>query len=115
MNNSTLKTGINTTEFWLSLLTVVLTTVGPYFIDTPTVAKVIGIFIAVLTTLGYTASRTVLKNTQINTNAGLVALPPLPQIQPGDVITPTTSKVTPIQVNTPLHPDVTPPGSVPGV
>lgn len=112
-NNFSPKNGISTSEFWLTLVTVVLTAVLPYLINMPTVYEVASLAVAVLATLGYTASRTVLKNTAANTAADLAiatAIPPTDST-PGVMVRPT---VTSIPVVSPLHPDVTPIGSVPG-
>lgn len=59
---TTPKSGVKTTEFWLTLLTVVLTAAAPFFHDLPAVAEAMSIALAVLAALGYTAARTSQKN-----------------------------------------------------
>ena len=59
-----MKPGYKTTEFWLSLLAIVLASVLPYLGDYPPVAQAIGIGLSILAALGYTTSRTSIKNNQ---------------------------------------------------
>lgn len=59
-----MKEGYKTTEFWLSLLSVLLAAIVPLVASMPMVAQVVGLILAVLTALGYTASRTSVKNNQ---------------------------------------------------
>lgn len=61
MNTNT-KPGYKTTEFWLSLLAVVVSAITPYLTGMPKTAQIVGIIGAVLTTLGYTTARTSVKN-----------------------------------------------------
>lgn len=56
------KSGYKTTEFWLTLLAVILPAVEPFMGDMPSAYKAIGLAIAGLSALGYTASRTSVKN-----------------------------------------------------
>ena len=57
-----MKPGYKTTEFWLSVLASVLAAVLPFIGEYPAVAQMVGIGIAALTALGYTAARTSVKN-----------------------------------------------------
>jgi hypothetical protein len=59
-----MKPGYKTTEFWLSLLTVLISAVASsgLFASTSPAARLISIALATLTSLGYTASRTSLKS-----------------------------------------------------
>lgn len=57
-----MKPGYKTTEFWLSLIAVVLAAVLPLLGDYPPLAQAIGLGLSVLTALGYTTSRTSVKN-----------------------------------------------------
>jgi membrane protein implicated in regulation of membrane protease activity len=69
-----MTSGIKTTEFWLSLLAVILGALatGGLF-DSPEVpgwiAKVVGLAVSILATLGYTASRGIVKSTDIKAEA----------------------------------------------
>jgi hypothetical protein len=60
-----MKPGYKTTEFWLTLLAVVLAAVLPFVGDYPPVAQVIGVGLSVLAALGYTSARTTTKNREI--------------------------------------------------
>lgn len=55
--------GYKTSEFWLTLLAVLLTTflASGVVTDTSSAAKVVGYLVSVLAALGYTAARTSLK------------------------------------------------------
>lgn len=61
-----MKKGAHTTEFWMSLLAMILGFVmaSGYLPETGMVVQIIGGAIAVLAKLGYTASRTSIKNTE---------------------------------------------------
>ena len=56
-----MKPGLKTTEFWMTLLVVVLTAVQPYFQDIDSVNKGIAIALSTLSVLGYTISRAYMK------------------------------------------------------
>lgn len=56
-----MKPGYTSTEFWLSLAAVVLAAIQPLFIDLPSVERVVAVGLAVLATMGYTASRAKVK------------------------------------------------------
>lgn len=58
----TVKPGYKTTEFWLSLFATVLPATLPALTDLPTVERIVGLVLSVLVALGYTASRTIVKN-----------------------------------------------------
>lgn len=60
--NQQIKPGYKTTEFWLSLLTVILGTAAPSFDGMPMLGRIIGLALSVLATLGYTYARTSIKN-----------------------------------------------------
>lgn len=57
------KPGWQTTEFWMTIVTVVITSLlsAGVFDDVPTVAKVCTAIVAALAALGYTASRSSIK------------------------------------------------------
>lgn len=55
------KPGYKTTEFWLSLLAVVLPVVMPLLADYPVAVQVAGMVVSVLAALGYSKDRTSLK------------------------------------------------------
>lgn len=59
-----MKNGIKTTEFWLSLLTIIIGSVISSGIikDSTTTLQVLGAIMAVLTSLGYTTSRVIIKS-----------------------------------------------------
>lgn len=59
-----MKTGYKTTEFWLSLISALLTAIVPFVTDMPVVAQIVGLVLTVLTALGYTTSRTSIKTNQ---------------------------------------------------
>ncbi|GAC1499114.1 MAG: hypothetical protein NVS1B10_01520 [Candidatus Saccharimonadales bacterium] len=56
------KPGYKTTEFYLTLLAVIVTAVAPYTTGLPTIAKVLSLVASVLGALGYTIARTSIKN-----------------------------------------------------
>ena len=69
-----MKPGVKSTEFWLSLLAVILgalTTAGLF--DDPSMptwaGKVVGLAISVLAALGYTASRGLVKSSELKAAA----------------------------------------------
>lgn len=57
-----MKPGYKTSEFWLTLIAAVLAAVLPFVGDYPPIAQAIGIGLSVLAALGYTSSRTSVKN-----------------------------------------------------
>ena len=61
--DATMKAGLKTTEFYLSLLVVVLSAVmtSGLIAEQSTVARIITAIVAALSALGYTAARTYLK------------------------------------------------------
>jgi hypothetical protein len=63
MGGDPVKPGYKTTEFWLTLVAVVLSAVASsgLLAEGSTWVKVVGVALAVLATLGYTASRAVVK------------------------------------------------------
>lgn len=58
-----MKPGYKTTEFWLSLIAVVLAAILPLVGDYQPVAQLVGLGLSVLAALGYTTARTSVKNT----------------------------------------------------
>jgi hypothetical protein len=64
MNGAT-KPGWQTTEFWLSLVAVVVSYLAAQDLGEATVEKVIAIIAVVLASLGYSASRAVVKKAQL--------------------------------------------------
>lgn len=60
-----MKAGYKTTEFWLTLITTVLSAILPAVQDMPALYKGIGLLISLLATLGYTAARTSIKNNEL--------------------------------------------------
>ena len=62
------RPGWQTSEFWLTLVAVILTAIlsSGAIDDVPTVAKVIAAIVAALAALGYTGGRAVLKGLKIN-------------------------------------------------
>lgn len=61
MKENQVKPGWKTSEFWLTLIAVVLTALLPYFDNSSTVAQTVSVFLAILAALGYTAARTIVK------------------------------------------------------
>lgn len=59
MNTTT--PGYKTTEFWLSLLAVLIPFLGTIFLPTSTIGHVVALVAGTLAALGYTASRTTVK------------------------------------------------------
>lgn len=65
--------GIKSTEFWVSLFVTVAGTVLAYLPDESLAAKIIGGAMAVLSQLGYTASRAAVKRAEASPSAGTSA------------------------------------------
>lgn len=57
MANGETKPGYKTTEFWLSLVAVIIGAVLASGLDNPVVLKVAGIAASVLTAMGYSLTR----------------------------------------------------------
>lgn len=65
------RPGWQTSEFWLTLVAVILTAIlsSGAIDDVPTVAKVISAIVAALAALGYTGGRAMLKGMKISAEA----------------------------------------------
>ncbi len=77
---NTIKSGVKTSEFWLSAAALVVgfLLAAGLFGDTSIWAKLLGVAAQVLTALGYTVVRSSLKKAAITPSAVLITKPPTP-------------------------------------